>query len=219
MAARHNDPVTGSDVKRGTFERPPILEGGLCRLRPLRPEDAADLVAAAAEDPSLYRWTWVPESIESALAYIEEATHDPFVGFATIRLSDGRLIGSTRLKVDFWHWPAGHEFEQRTTPDVAEIGWTWLAASAVRSGINTEAKLLQLRHAFEVWGVHAVILKTDRRNERSRAAIERLGARLDGVLRAARPAADGTIRDSAYYSILAEEWPSVEKRLETLLAR
>jgi RimJ/RimL family protein N-acetyltransferase len=89
----------------------------------------------------------------------------------------------------------------------------------VRSGINTEAKLLQLRHAFETWQVHAVHLKTDRRNERSRAAIERLGARFDGVIRAARPAADGTVRDSALYSITAAEWPDVERRLEARLSR
>lgn len=197
----------------------PTLDGRICRLDPLRPEHAEALAAAVAEDPSLYRWTWVPGSVPAAREYIAEATSPPFVGFATVRLSDGRIVGSTRFRYEFWDWPAGHEYHGRTTPDVVEIGWTWLAASALRSGINSEAKLLQLRHAFEVWQVHAVQLKTDSRNERSRTAIERLGAHFDGVVRAARPAADGTIRDTAYFSILDSEWPGVERRLEGLLAR
>lgn len=211
--------VATADVRRGTFARPPVLTGRLCRLEPLCPDHAEALLAAVAEDPSLYHWTWVPDSIAAAEAYIAEATSAPFIGFATIRLADGRLCGSTRFRLEFWDWPAGHPESGRTTPDVVEIGWTWLAASALRSGLNTEAKLLQLRHAFEVWRVHAVQLKTDRRNERSRAAIERLGAHFDGVIRAARPAADGTVRDSAYYSITAAEWPAVESRLEGLLSR
>lgn len=209
MAASHNDGVVET----------PTLGGRLCRLEPLRPEHAPALLAAASEDPSLYRWTWVPDSVEAAEAYIAECSTPPFFGFATFRQSDGRLVGSTRYLAEFWDWPAGHPEHGRGTPDVVEIGWTWLAASAVRSGINTEAKLMQLRHAFEVWRVHAVRLKTDRRNDRSRAAIARLGAQFDGVVRAARPAADGTVRDTAYFSITAPEWPQVERRLEGLLAR
>jgi RimJ/RimL family protein N-acetyltransferase len=88
-----------------------------------------------------------------------------------------------------------------------EIGWTWLAADVQRTGVNTAMKRLMLEYAFDVWQVHRVTLKTDARNTRSRRAIERLGARAEGVRRAHHPAADGTIRDSAYYSILRDEWP------------
>ena len=100
-----------------------------------------------------------------------------------------------------------------------EIGATFLAASAQRTPVNTEAKLLMLTHAFEVWGVQRVSLKTDARNERSRAAIERLGARYDGTLRRHMPAygPGGGPRDSAFFSILSEEWPAVKSHLETRL--
>ena len=102
-------------------------------------------------------------------------------------------------------------------PDVVEIGWTWLAPDAQRTGINTEAKLLMLTHAFESWLVHRVCLRADRRNERSRAAIQRLGAQFDGVVRAVQIAYDGTVRDMAVYSILDSEWPEIRGRLEGLL--
>ena len=209
----------GPNVKRGTFAGPAQLEGRLCRLERLGREHAQALAAAAAEDPSLYEWTWVPDSLESARAYVEEALTGPYVAFATVRLADGRIVGSTRFRLEFWDWPAGHPEHGRPSPDMVEIGWTWLAASALRSGINTEAKLLMLRHAFETWRVHAVRLTTDARNARSRTAIERLGATLDGIIRAARPAADGTVRDSAFYTIAAADWPAVRDRLEGLLSR
>jgi RimJ/RimL family protein N-acetyltransferase len=98
-----------------------------------------------------------------------------------------------------------------------EIGGTWLAPSAQRTAINTEAKLLMLTHAFETWRVHRVSLKTDARNARSRAAILRLGARFDGVVRATRVAADHAIRDDAMYSILDAEWPAVKAALAARL--
>ena len=94
-----------------------------------------------------------------------------------------------------------------------EIGSTWYAASAQRTGINSEAKLLQLTHAFEVWQVLRVTFKTDARNTVSRRAIERLGAQFEGVRRSHCPARDGTVRDSAYYSITASEWPAVRSRI------
>ena len=100
-----------------------------------------------------------------------------------------------------------------------EIGWTWLAPDAQRTAVNTEAKRLMLAHAFERWEVFRVSLKTDARNVRSRAAIERLGARLDGVMRAHSPAADRGARDAAYYSMLAAEWPDARARLDARLAR
>jgi RimJ/RimL family protein N-acetyltransferase len=197
-----------------------VLEGELVRLEPLELAHAEALAAAAAGDRSLYRWTWVPDGVEAARAYIAEARADQaFVPFATVRLADGLVVGSTRYRVEFWAWPAGHPEHGRATPDSAEIGWTWLAASAVRSGINTEAKLLMLGHAFEAWRVHSVFLTTDARNQRSRTAIARLGAQLDGVLRAVRPAADGTVRDSARFSITAAEWPAVRARLQGYLGR
>jgi RimJ/RimL family protein N-acetyltransferase len=100
-----------------------------------------------------------------------------------------------------------------TLPDVCEIGWTWLAPEAQRTGVNTEAKLLMLTLAFESRLVHRVNFRTDARNKRSRAGIERLGAHLDGVLRTDKVASDGAIRDSAYYSILDSEWPAVKQVL------
>ena len=100
-----------------------------------------------------------------------------------------------------------------------EIGATWLAASAQRTRCNTEAKYLLLSHAFDVWRVHRVTLKTDARNAQSRRGIERIGAVFEGVRRAHMPAQDGSIRDSAYYSIVRAEWPAVRKALEAALAR
>jgi RimJ/RimL family protein N-acetyltransferase len=199
-----------------------VLEGDQVRLEPLAESHAAALFDAASEtrDAELYRWTWVPDTLEAARQYIESALAGRrFVPFATVRLADGRVVGSTRYELDFWEWPPGHEHHGRQTPDAVEVGWTWLAASALRSGINTEAKLLMLRHAFVTWRVHCVYLTTDARNLRSRAAIERLGAQRDGILRAARPGSDGSVRDSARYSIVAAEWPAVERRLSDLLRR
>ena len=98
-----------------------------------------------------------------------------------------------------------------------DIGATWLAASAQRTRCNTEAKLLMLTHAFDVWRVHRVALKTDERNAASRRAIERLGARFEGVRRADMPGQDGSVRHSAYYSIVLAEWPAVRRRLEDAL--
>src|ERR1700732_1606417 len=107
----------------------------------------------------------------------------------------------------------------RPGPDGCEIGYTWLAASAMRTAANTEAKLLMLTHAFEEWGVQRVCFHTDVRNERSRAALSRIGARFEGVLRAHRLGADLTARDSARFSVVATEWPAVKQRLRERLAR
>jgi RimJ/RimL family protein N-acetyltransferase len=103
-------------------------------------------------------------------------------------------------------------------PDVVDIGFTFLAASAQRTPVNTEAKLLMMSHAFEVWGVHRVALQTDVRNARSWAAIERIGGKLDGIMRADRPGADDTVRTSARFSIVAEEWPEAKTRLMARLS-
>jgi RimJ/RimL family protein N-acetyltransferase len=156
--------------------------------------------------------------VTAALALAESGAALPF---ATVDARAGRVVGATRfMNIERWSWPAGHP-QQRgpERPDAVEIGTTWLAPAAQRTVINTEAKLLMLTHAFETWRCHRVTLKTDARNARSRAAIERLGAKLDGLLRAHFPATDGGIRDTALYSILAAEWPALKAGLTARLAR
>lgn len=201
-----------------------MLEGRFIRLEPLGPGHAADLVVSANEDRDPYRYTFVPGDHAGMEAYVAEADAGRRAGhslaFAVVRRSEGRAVGSTRFAfVERWQWPPGHPQASRTTPDVAEIGNTWLAASAVRTACNTEAKLLLLGFAFDVWDLHRVRFRTDRRNRTSWAALERIGAHFDGVLRADRTGADGTVRDSSYFSVLAAEWPSVRQRLTALLDR
>ena len=202
----------------------PTLTGRHIRLEPLELHHAQALVRASAEDPALYQWSPVPRSLDAARAYIETALEWRAAGkalaFATIRLADSTVIGSTRFfEVTRWNWPAGHERHGLSTPDICEIGYTWLAASGIRTPANTEAKLLMLTYAFEVWKVLGVCLHTDVRNLRSRAAIERIGGKLDGILRAHRLAADLTPRNSCRYSITAAEWPEVKQRLTDRLNR
>ena len=196
----------------------PALVGRTVRLEPLERHHVDALADAAAEDRATYHWTFVPDGREAMAAYVETALQgredDLFTPFATIRQEDGRVVGSTRFLTERWDWSVSDNSRQRAdAPDVVEIGWTWLAPSAQRTRINTEAKLLMLTHAFETWQVHRVCLRTDRRNERSRNAIERLGATLDGVIRADRPASDGEVRDTAHYSIVSAEWPAIRDRL------
>ena len=119
--------------------------------------------------------------------------------------------------IESWAWPEGHERHGRQNPDVCEIGYTWLTRNAIRTAANTEAKLLMLTHAFEVWQVLRVCLHTDARNQRSQAAIERIGGRFEGVLRAHRMAADFVPRDSYRYAIVAAEWPALKPRLAARL--
>src|SRR5262245_10167059 len=131
-----------------------------------------------------------------------------------------RVVGSTSyLDIQQWRWPAGSPLQRTDYPDSVEIGATWLSASAQRTRCNTEAKYLMQVHAFEVWRVHRVALKTDERNMRSRQAIERLGARFEGIRRADMPAQDGTVRSSAYYSIVPAEWPAIREKLEAALQK
>jgi N-acetyltransferase len=198
---------------------PVVLEGRHVRLEPLTPAHAPALAAAADGPRDTYAFTLVPGDLDDARRYIESALADQAAGralpFATVARASGRVLGSTRFgNVEFWPWPAGNPHQRGADrPDVVEIGWTWLAAAAQRTAVNTEAKLVMLTHAFETWRVHAVKLNTDARNARSRAAIERIGARLDGVLRCHRPASDGGIRDTAAFSLLASEWPTAKARL------
>jgi N-acetyltransferase len=209
----------------GSVVSPVTLEGRWVRLEPLGRGHAAGLLAAASGSRDTYGFTTVPGTAAETTAYIGGALAEQAAGralpFATIDRARGAVVGCTRLfNIEFWPWPAGSPNQRGVDrPDVAEIGWTWLAASAQRTPINTEAKLLMLAHAFDVWRVHRVSLMTDARNQRSRDAILRLGARFDGVLRAARPASDGAIRDTAAFSILEAEWPAVRANLEARLTQ
>ncbi|GAB7192912.1 GNAT family protein [Kineococcus sp. NUM-3379] len=206
----------------------PTLQGTRVRLEPLAPEHVAGLAAAAAGDRSAYAFTRVPDGEEEARRYVLDALDVQAAGgclaHAVRRLADGRVVGTTR----FWDLevvpatgppPAvAPRPSDDLPPTVLEIGSTWYAASAQRTGVNTEVKLLQLTHAFGVWGALRVCFRTDARNTRSRRAIERLGARPEGVRRAHCTAADGTVRDTAFYSVLAPEWPGVRDRLRAALA-
>lgn len=202
----------------------PVLTGTHVRLEPLEHSHAGALVTAAHDDPSLYQWSAVPQSLAQITAYIETALTWQDIGsalpFAIVRTSDNAVVGSTRFfNLEQWSWPQGHPRHGRTHPDVCEIGYTWLARSAIRTPINTEAKLLMLTHAFETWQMLRVCLHTDVRNLRSRAAIERIGGKFEGILRSHRMATDNIPRDSARFSILAAEWPEVKKRLTAILDR
>jgi RimJ/RimL family protein N-acetyltransferase len=209
----------------GSVVTPVTLEGRWVRLEPLGRRHAAGLLAAASGSRDTYGFTTVPGTPAETTAYIGGALAEQAAGralpFATIDRARGAVVGCTRLfNIEFWPWPAGNPNQRGVDrPDMAEIGWTWLAASAQRTPINTEAKLLMLAHAFDVWRVHRVSLMTDARNQRSRNAILRLGARFDGVLRAARPASDGAIRDTAAFSILEAEWPAVRANLQARLTQ
>ena len=202
----------------------PVLSGTHVRLEPLERTHIEALTRAAGQDLALYQWSHVPHSLIDMARYVELALEARAAGsalpFATVRQADGTVIGSSRFfDLERWPWPAGHPGAGRSGPDGCEIGYTWLAAAAIRSAANTEAKFLMLTHAFEAWDVRRVCFHTDVRNERSRAALERIGAQFEGVLRAHRLAADLTARDSARFSILVAEWPKVKEHLRARLAR
>jgi RimJ/RimL family protein N-acetyltransferase len=206
---------------------PVTLEGRFVRLEPLSEAHIDPLVAAASEDRSTYRWSTAPDGRAQTATYVADALKKVALGtqvaFATLRKATGRpdvVVGSTRFyDVAVWQWAPGSPHQRHGVPDAVDIGYTWLAASAQRSPVNTEAKLLMLGHAFETWQVHRVGLQTDARNTRSRAAIERIGGRLDGILRADRPGTDDTVRDSARFSILAADWPEVKALLTARLGK
>ncbi|WP_034088133.1 GNAT family N-acetyltransferase [Streptacidiphilus albus] len=204
-----------------------FLLGRTVRLEPLAERHIEALAAASAEDRSSYAFTPVPHGVEATARYVADALAAQQAGhalpFATLRASDGLVVGSTRfLNLDYWQGPVIWPPAPRgpvgdplsAIPDAAEIGATWLSSRAQGTGINTEAKLLMLRHAFETWGVRRVSMRADARNARSRAAIERLGAVLEGVHRAHTRGLDGLVRGTAFYSILDEEWPGARAQLE-----
>jgi N-acetyltransferase len=201
----------------------PVLQGRHVRLEPLERHHIDALAAASAGDPALYRWSPIPLGAPAAATYVETAlalrAEGKAMPFVIVRVSDGMIIGSARFfDIERWAWPSGHPRSARLTPDVCEIGYTWLSRSAIRTGANTEAKLMMLTHAFESWDVVRVCFHTDIRNERSRAALTRIGAQFEGILRSHRMAADFIPRDSVRFSIVAAEWPATKQRLERLLS-
>ena len=188
---------------------PVILEGRYVRLEPLTADHTARL-AEIGLDKDLWRWIPSPvRTFEEMSAYVQTALGERTSGFALpfalIDKASGRVIGSTRYgNIDRVH----HRLE---------IGWTWLARQWQRSAINTEAKYLLLRHAFETYKCIRVELKTDSLNERSRAAILRIGAREEGTFRNHMITGSGRIRHTVYFSILDSEWPDIKTRLESKL--
>jgi RimJ/RimL family protein N-acetyltransferase len=183
-----------------------ILEGRHARLEPLASSHAPELLAAAQDDSI---WRYMPIARPQTLLDLERMIADALAAeergeqlpFAIVERASGRAVGSTRY------------LDLRLAHRGLEIGWTWLATAAQRTALNTECKLLLLTHAFESLGCLRVQLKTDLRNLRSQAAIERLGARKEGVLRKHYVLWDGYVRDSVLYSITDAEWPAVKQRL------
>jgi len=193
---------------------PVALVGRVVRLEPVTFEHVPALAVAASEDRTTYRWTPVPDGTDQFRRFVEHALTERDAGrrvtFATVTV-EGRVVGSTSL-LDPQSWPGGGG-----RLDSIEIGATWLAASVQRSAVNTEAKFLMLAHAFDVLGVHRVVLNTDARNDRSRAAIARIGATFEGVLRGFRYGVDGAPRDTATFAIPVRDWPAVRERLAARL--
>lgn len=207
-----------------------MLTGSLVRLDPLSAGHAAGLAEAAAESREHFGYSPIPAGVREAEQYIRtalaERDHGESIPYAVIDLRRDSVAGSTRfMEIGYWSgppWivePAAAATALGATPTVAEIGHTWLGAGAQRTGINVEMKLLMLTLAFDDWQCVRITLKTDARNQRSRSAIAAIGATFEGVRRAHMPASDGGIRDSAYYSIVATEWPAVRDQLRARLDR
>lgn len=189
---------------------PVTLEGKHVRLEPLALAHDAGLCEVGL-DPEI--WRWMPQLIatpEDMRAFIEAAMKAQAEGaalpFATVEKASGKPVGSTR----FFNFDRAHRR--------GEIGWTWIAPPRQRTVVNTEAKYLMLRHAFENWGCIRVEFKTDSLNERSRAALLRLGAKEEGTFRNHMIMPSGRIRHSVYYSIIDPEWPEVKAHLERKLS-
>ena len=205
---------------------PLTLQGQQVRLEPLGPTHLDGLQAVIEGPRDTFGLTPVPRTRTELDAYLATALEDQArtvaLPFATLDARSGRVLGTTRFgNIEFWPIPPRSTVPVRPpgVPYAVEIGWTWLAPDVQRTAINTEAKRLMLAHAFERWEVYRVTLKTDARNVRSRNAIERIGCKLDGLVRAHSPAADGGPRDVALYSMLAREWPDARDRLDARLAR
>ena len=192
---------------------PVTLEGSVVRLAPLD-HNHAELFWEAAKDDLENIFRWIPYPMQTAADFqvlvkkaFDEQERGESVVFATIERSSDKVIGSTRfMNID--------RLNRRV-----EIGSTWIAPAWQRTAVNTEAKYLMLRHAFEVWQCIRVELKTDALNQKSRNAILRIGAKEEGTLRKHLVTWTGRIRDSVYFSILDSEWPEAKARLEAMLAR
>jgi len=199
------------------------LIGTLVSLEPLDIGHAAALAAAARHGRDRYSLTDVPSDEKDARRYIraaiEQRDANATIPFAIVDMRREQIVGSTRFcYFEYWHWKPQFRVHPSNMPDAVQIGGTWLALDAQRSGLNREAKLLMLEVAFERWKVARVRLRTDARNHRSREAIVGIGAHFDGILRADSAGYDGTIRDSAAFSILVTEWPEVRATLHATLA-
>lgn len=196
---------------------PVLLEGVSVRVEPLERRHGPDLARAGA-DPSVWRWLacappeeadleertrWFAGWIDGA---VRERERGESVPFAIVRRADDRAVGSTRFMAI------------RPEHRGLEIGWTWLGPEAQRTAINTETKLLLLTHAFETLGAVRVELKTDSLNDRSRRAMERIGCTFEGVFRSHMIRRDASLRDSAWYSVVASEWPRVRAHIQALLS-
>jgi RimJ/RimL family protein N-acetyltransferase len=194
-----------------TWVEPVVLESSRIRLEPLREDHLADLALVAFDAP-LWQWTIMGAQDEAGLQrWVETARQNQDAGterpFATIDLASGRAVGSSRF--------------MSIVPEHRrlEIGWTWIGMAFQRTGSNREAKLLQLSHAFETLGANRVEFKTHARNEQSRNALAGIGATFEGVFRNHTIMPDGSLRDSAYFSVIVEEWPAVKAALVAGLAR
>lgn len=190
--------------------QPVILEGTRVRLEPLDLERHWAGLVEIGLDPDLWRWTLnVCETPDQLRAYLETALDEQSNGrslpFATLDRASGRVAGCTR----FGNLEPAHR--------KVEIGWTWVGRAFQRSHVNTEAKYLMMRHAFEVWGCARVELKTNLLNRRSRDAMLRIGCVEEGVLRQHAISDSGVVRDTIYYSVLDREWPAVKARLEGMM--
>ena len=188
---------------------PVTLTGEVIRLEPLRPEHVAPLLFVGL-DPELWRWTATRIETRADLErYVNDAIAEQNAGtalpFATVELATGRVIGSTRFGNLVPEYKRG------------EIGWTWVTPELQRSAVNTEAKLLMLSQAFDTWGFRRVEFKTSTRNEKSRNALVRIGAIQEGIFRQHMTHADGSLRDTVYYSIVREEWPAIKAKLRARL--
>ena len=191
---------------------PVTLEGAVVRLEPLRHEHANLFWEVAQSDlEDIFRW--IPYSMKTPEDFrrlidkaFEEQQRGESIVFATVERSSGRSIGSTRfMNID------------RTNRRV-EIGSTWISPAWQRTAVNTEAKYLMLRHAFEVWNCMRVELKTDALNQKSRNAILRIGAKEEGTLRRHLLTHTSRVRDTVYFSILDSEWPDAKAKLEARLS-
>jgi N-acetyltransferase len=187
----------------------PTLEGRIVRLEPLRPEHEEPLWHAS-RDPRTWRWLSVaqPQTQAEWSGFVAQALDAAAEGreIPLVTSCNEQVVGSTRF------------LALRPEHRSVEIGWTWLHPSAWGTGANVEAKYLQLRHAFETWGCRRVELKTDALNERSRGALEALGATFEGIHRKHMLVRSGENRDSAWYSVVDDDWPAVRGRLEARLA-